>query len=90
MQVCIAYVRPYGQNLSQPKPGNGGQNVDVIFYGTIGIDGKIHDPMINRSGRDDLNEAAIRIFSAWTFTPAQCNGKPVEVPADITLHFQNR
>lgn len=88
MQMCIAYIRPYGQNLPQPKPGTGSQNVDVMLHSTIGIDGKIHDPMINRSGRDDLNEAAIRIFSACTFTPAQCNGKPVEIPADITQHFQ--
>jgi hypothetical protein len=90
MRVCVAYVRPYGQNLPQPKPGKGSQNVDVMLHGTIGADGKIHDPMINRSDREDLNDEAIRVFSTWTFTPAVCDGKPVEVPADITLHFQNR
>jgi TonB family protein len=90
MHVCLAYVRPYGQNLPQPKPGTGTQNVDVMLHGTIGPDGKIHDAMINRSGRDDLNNEALKIFSTWTFTPAVCNGKPFEVPADVTLHFQNR
>jgi TonB family protein len=90
MYVCLAYLRPYGQNLPQPKPGNGTQNVDVMLHGTIGPDGRIHDPIINRSGRDDLNAEALKIFSSWTFTPASCNGKPFEVPADITLHFQNR
>jgi TonB family protein len=90
MHVCLAYVRPYGQNLPQPKPGTGTQNVDVMLHGTIGPDGKIHDAMINRSGRDDLNNEALKIFSTWTFTPAVCNGKPIEVPADVTLHFQNR
>ncbi len=90
MHVCLAYVRPYGQNLPQPKPGTGPQNVDVMLHGTIGPDGRIHDPMINRSGRDDLNDEALKIFSTWTFTPAACNGQPVEIPADITLHFRNR
>jgi TonB family protein len=90
MHVCLAYVRPYGQNLPQPKPGTGTQNVDVMLHGTIGPDGKIHDAMINRSGRDDLNNEALKIFSTWTFTPAVCNGKPIEIPADVTLHFQNR
>lgn len=90
MHVCLAYGRQYGQHLPQPKPGTGTQNIDVMLHGTIGADGRIHDPMINRSGRDDLNDEALKIFSSWTFTPAVCNGKPIEVPADITLHFQNR
>lgn len=90
MHLRLGYVRPYRQNLPQPKPGNGTQNVDVTLHGTIGPDGRIHDPMINRSGRDDLNAEALKIFSSWTFTPASCNGKPVEIPTDITLHFQNR
>jgi len=64
--------------------------LDVMLHGTIGPDGRIHDPMINRSGRDDLNDEALKIFSTWTFTPAACNGQSVEIPADITLHFRNR
>ena len=90
MKVCLAYVRPYGQNLPQPKPGTGNHNVDVMLHGTIGPNGRIHDPMINRSGRDDLNDEALKVFSSWTFTPAVCNGQPIEIPADITLHFRNR
>jgi TonB family protein len=88
--VCTAYRRPFGQFMPQPKPGHGGQNADVMVHGTVRIDGTVRDPSIDISERADLNQEALQIFSTWRFTPAMCDGAPTEIPADVTLHFQNR
>jgi TonB family protein len=88
--VCNVYRRPFGRFMPQPKPGNGGSNADVMVHGTVRTDGAIRDASIDLSEREDLNQEALRIFRAWRFTPALCDGEAIEIPADATLHFQNR
>jgi TonB family protein len=74
----------------QPKPGNGTQQADVILNGTIRQDGGVREVSIDRSERADLNDEAMRIFSTWRFSAPLCDGKPIEVSTDVTLHFQGR
>jgi hypothetical protein len=88
--VCTAYRRPYGQFMPQPKPGNGNQQADVMLHGTIRQDGGIREVGIDRSERTDLNDEAMRIFNTWKFSAPLCDGKPIEVFTDVTLHFQGR
>lgn len=88
--VCTTYRRPFGQVMTQPKPGNGSEKVDVMLHGTVRTDGGIRSISIDRSDRPDLNEEAIKLFSRWQFSPAICDGVPLEVPADVTLHFVGR
>jgi TonB family protein len=88
--VCTVFRRPFGQSMPQPKPGAGGQVVDVIVHGTVRTDGTVRDPSIDTSQRDDVNEEALRILSTWRFTPPLCDGAPIEIPLDVTLHFQGR
>jgi TonB family protein len=88
--VCEVYRRPFGQYMPQPKPGNGGSNAEVIVHGTIRTDGTVRGASIDSSEREDLNQEALQLFGTWRFSPATCDGTPVEIPADITLHFQNR
>jgi len=88
--VCEVYRRPFGQFMPQPKPGDGGSSAEVIVHGTIRTDGTVRVASIDSSEREDLNQEALRIFGTWRFTPATCDGAPVEIPADVTLHFQNR
>lgn len=88
--VCNVYRRPFGRFMPQPKPGQGGANVDVMVHGTVRIDGTVRDASIDVSERADLNAEALQLFSMWRFTPATCDGTPLEIPAEITLHFQNR
>jgi TonB family protein len=45
---------------------------------------------IIRSGRPDLNEEALRLVRSWLYQPANCNGKPIAAPIDVTVHFQRR
>jgi len=61
-----------------------------MVHGTIRTDGRIRSISIDRSDRPDLNQEAMKLFSTWKFIPAICDGAPMEVPLDATLHFQGR
>ena len=89
-RVCTVYRRPFGKFMPQPNPGQGGANVEVMVHGTVRTDGTIRDASIDVSEREDLNPEALQLFSTWRFTPATCDGTPLEIPAEITLHFQKR
>jgi TonB family protein len=89
-RVCTVYRRPFGKFMPQPDPGQGGANLEVMVHGTVRTDGGTRDASIDVSQREDLNREALEIFSMWRFTPATCDGTPLEVPAEITLHFQKR
>jgi TonB family protein len=89
-KVCTTYRRPFGQVMTQPKPGSGSEKVDVMLHGTVRTDGGIRSVSIDRSDRPDLNQEAIKLFSTWQFSPAMCDGRAIEVPADVTLHFEGR
>jgi len=84
--VCKAYRRPFGEFIPQPKSGTGDQVVDIIVHGTIRKDGHIRDASIDASQREDLNAEALRVFESWKFTPAIRDARPIEIPADVTLH----
>jgi TonB family protein len=89
-KVCTTYRRPFGQVMTQPKPGSGSQKVNVMLHGTVRTDGRIRSVSVDRSDRPDLNQEAIKLFSTWQFSPAICDGRAIEVPADVTLHFEGR
>ena len=85
-RYCTSYRRAFGVNVPQPQPGTGA-DADVVLRGLIGADGKVHDAVVQRSERPDLNPAALQLIQQWAFTPALCDGKPNSVQASFTLHF---
>jgi len=88
--LCTGFRRAYGKFMPQPKPGTGTRNVDVIVHGTLTTNGTIREPSIDWSGGSDLNEEALRLFRTWRFSTAICDDTSIEVPVDVTLHFQRR
>ena len=88
--LCTGFRRAFGRFMPQPTPGTGTQNADVILHGTIATNGTIREPSIDWTARPDLNDEALRIFRTWKFSGAICDGTPIEVPVDVTLHFQRR
>src|SRR5579872_4804878 len=89
-QACKTWRRPFGTYMPQPKPGNGGTNVDVVVRGRILEDGKIHDAEVQSSTRPDLNNEALALIQQWVFTPGLCNDRPGPFEALYALHFQGR
>ncbi|HEX8815256.1 MAG TPA: energy transducer TonB [Terriglobales bacterium] len=88
--ICTTYRRPFGISMSQPKPGNGGSDTDVIVRGVVGEDGKLYNPLVQSSERPDLNEEALSVVSRWTFAPAMCDGKAEAHEVALTVQFQGR
>jgi TonB family protein len=76
--------------MTQPKPGSGSEKVDVMLHGTVRTDGRIRSVSVDRSDRPELNQEAVKLFSSWRSSPAICDGTAIEVPADVTLHFEGR
>ncbi|MGO8732633.1 MAG: energy transducer TonB [Terriglobia bacterium] len=87
---CTTFRRPLGESMPQPKPGNGGEDFDVVVRGIIGGDGKVHDAVVQSSERPDVNSEALGLIQQWIFTPGLCNGRPNPTEASFSLHFQAR
>jgi TonB family protein len=86
-QTCKTSRRAFGQYMPQPK-ATGSGTADILLRGIIGKDGKVHDAMVQRSERPDLNAQALSIIQQWTFSPAMCDGEPNETNATFVLHFR--
>lgn len=52
----------------------------------IGKDGKVKN-MTLLNGHPALAKAAMKAVSKWRYKPALLNGKPMEVPTEVTLDF---
>lgn len=87
---CKTFRRPFGVSMPQPKPGNGGGEVDIVVRGVIGPNGRVSDALIQNSDRPDLNAEALQTVHGWVFTPRMCNGTPNPTEASFTVHFQGR
>ena len=84
---------PKAQYTPQPEyPENARkEHVEGITVVKITIDeqGKVKDPNVEQSsGNQDLDKAAVKAVSAWTFQPATLDGKPVAVYYTITIRFK--
>jgi TonB family protein len=89
-QFCTSFRRAFGENMPQPKPGNGTGETDLVLRGIIGKDGQVHDAVVQSSERPELDSEALSLIQQWTFTPSLCNGNPNATQASFTLHFLGR
>jgi hypothetical protein len=87
---CKAYRRPIGVSMPQPKAGNGGRDIDVAIRGIIGVDGKIHEAVVQSAERADLGEVALNLVRQWVFTPGMCDGSPNTTESIFMVHFHGR
>lgn len=54
----------------------------------VGVDGRVHDPVVVKSLSAEMDANAMDAVKKWTFTPAIRDGKPV--PVEITLEVNYR
>lgn len=76
--------------MPQPNEGHGGRDIDVAIRGIIGLDGKVHEAVVQSAERDDLALEALGIVKQWVFTPALCEGQPNAEEATFIVHFHGR
>ena len=89
-QWCKTFKRAIGQSMPQPRAGNGGRDIDVAIQGIIGLDGKVHQAVVQSAERADLGEEALALVQQWVFAPAVCNGLSNEEVATLIVHFHGR
>jgi TonB family protein len=58
----------------------------VALHGTVGPDGVMQDLKVV-SGDPLLSQAAVEAVQQWKYEPYRRNGKPVNMPIDITIDF---
>ena len=90
LSFCKSYRRPIGVSMPQPKPGNGGRDIDVAIRGIIGMDGKVHEAVVQSSERTDLGEEALSLIQQWLFTPGICDGNANTTESIFMIHFHGR
>ncbi len=93
--VDIPHVssRPACENVQAPEalttpnplstPGADGRNVKVSFI--IGVDGRVHSPLILESAGITGDRRVLQTVRAWRYRPATCNGVPTETEGKIVF-----
>jgi TonB family protein len=85
---CAATQPP--EALTTPSPilevTDLGFKITVSFI--IGIDGRVHSPLILESGGDGEDRNVLNAVRSWRYRPALCNGVPTEAEAKIAFFRQ--
>lgn len=78
---CANYYPPIAQRLNQEG------EVTVQFH--ISADGSVSDPsVVQSSGHDLLDQAALRCVPSWRYKPAMANGAAVETTWKAVVKFK--
>lgn len=87
---CKTFRRAIGQSMPQPRAGNSGRDTEVVIRGIIGMDGKVHQAVVQSADLPDLAAEALELIHQWVFTPAMCDGKPNTEEASFIVRFHGR
>ena len=86
---CKTFKRAIGQSMPQPKEGRGRRDIDVP--GIIGMDGKVHQAVVQSAEQADLGTEALGLVQQWCLLLLHaCNGQPNEEEATFIVHFHGR
>lgn len=65
-----------------------GREGKVIVQTVIDVQGNVTNPVVEgSSGHPDLDQSALDTVSAWKFSPATLDGRPVAVYYQLTINF---
>lgn len=73
------------QALATPDPllGSLGDPEKVSVSFVIGIDGRVHSPVILESAGTDEDSRVLHALRLWRYRPATCNSAPMEMESKI-------
>ena len=61
----------------------------IVVYAVIDAEGKLRDTRLMESPSSDLNSALVAALAAWSFQPAERDGKPCVVRALLGIPVAN-
>jgi protein TonB len=71
--------------ITQDMRGQGGGTVYVIFI--VSTEGRVQDPVVQKSSNPLFNEAALSAIKRWRFEPGKRNGRPVSFRMRVPITF---
>ena len=86
---------PKPKSTPDPLPpasweGKGPKTALTILRVTVDKKGKVHNPVVVRSGGKDVDKQATDAVSGWRFTPAKCGSEPLETQINIEVNISLR
>lgn len=84
----LAMLRHHMERLYPPSLRDMGRGGTVQVRFRVGVDGKVSEPSITRSTHVDLDRVTLEVIRFLEFTPAQVNGRPAPVWAELPLVWQ--
>jgi len=63
------------------------RETDVTLTLTVGVDGRVTDVTVTRSGGKTFDDAAVAAAHQWIFTPARSGDQPVRARIRVGFHF---
>lgn len=87
--VGVVAKPPHAEYSPDPNyPEHHKENMTVVMWTIIGVDGKPKDLRIVRSGGEDFDRPALEAVRKWRFKPATCDGSPVPVAINVEVTFR--
>jgi TonB family protein len=74
----------------QSWAGQGPKNAETRLEISIDKKGKVHDPVVIKSGGSDVDKEAIDAVRSWRFTPAKCGKNPIESKTNVVVRISLR
>jgi TonB family protein len=84
---CEATLPP--EALATPNPLlDAGPSVKIKVSFIVGLDGRVHSPLILESAGTSQDHQILKTVRAWRYRPAMCNGVPTE--SEGKIEFSSR
>jgi hypothetical protein len=87
--ACNSFTPAYADNNLQPVAESFSETgIDITVRGFVDNQGHTTNLKVLDRTHPDLDAEALKLVSAWTFHPAQCNYQPTSEQRDFVVHFQ--
>ena len=70
--------------------GRAPKNAEIRLEVTVDKKGKVHDPVVIKSGGHDADKSAIEAVRNWRFIPAKCGQNAIETKTNVVLRISLR
>lgn len=77
---CSVYVEPNAKDTPNPVLSDG---ANVVVDVVLAWDGKVYSPFVLEADGVRNGEAVLRLVRTWRFSPALCNGSPINTEVRI-------
>jgi TonB family protein len=82
-QTCELVQAPEALATPDPLLNTADPDSRVAVSFVIGIDGRVHSPVILESAGSSEDESVLQALRLWRYRPATCNAAPTEMESKV-------